>query len=254
MNRYSWVCFGESTPPHPARLRNGARSGKRGGQGAGKRRGGRGRGAPGQGGRCVRASHATTATILSGRAGLLHPSCKKRNRAGLRRFPNQSPPQQGLDPATGLTPTPWEQDAGAAPQGHPPPRREQSQRGAARNASLGPQRGGWPPWQAPWRAACDALSPPTKVNKLCSRRQRSPRAQRRGRPGAGGSSRAPSGTAPLSGHGRDAPRRPPLSRTHHGIFFHLHFFHISPQISRCNPPPPSAAPPASAAICLISLP
>lgn len=74
------------------------------------------RGSCGQGGRCVRASHATTATILSGKAGLLHPSCKKRNRAGLRRFPNRSPPHQGLDPATGLTPTPWEPAAGAAPR------------------------------------------------------------------------------------------------------------------------------------------
>lgn len=199
---------------------------------AGKRRGGRGRGflgtgSCGQGGRCVRASHATTATILSGKRDYFTPAAREKKPSRTAPFSQPEPPAQGLDPATGLTPTPWEPDAGAAAQGHPPPRREQSQRGAARNASLGPQRGGWPPWQggqALWRAAGDALSPPIKVNKLCTRRQRKPRAAGRSRPGAGGSSRAPSGTAPLSGHGRDAPRRPPLSRTHTTAFFPVTFF------------------------------
>lgn len=54
-------------------------------------------------------------------SGITSPQLQGRNRAGLRRFPNRSPPHQGLDPATELTPTPWEPDAGAAPQGHPPP-------------------------------------------------------------------------------------------------------------------------------------
>lgn len=218
----------------------GRRAGWRGSAGVAAAGGLLGTGSCGQGGRCVRASHATTATILSGKRDYFTPAAREKP-SRIAPFSQPEPPAQGLDPATGLTPTPWEPDAGAAPQGHPPPRREQSQRGAARNTSLGPQGGGWPPWQgrqALRRAACHALSPPTKVNKLCTRRQRNARAAGRGRPGAGGSSRAPSGTAPLSGHGRDAPRRPPLSRTHHGIFSSYIFSILALRFHDAPPPPP----------------
>lgn len=185
-----------STLPHPARLQNraqnreGRRAGWRGSAGVAGVGELPGTGSCGQGGRCVRASHATTATILSWKRDYFTPAAREKP-SRIAPFSQPEPPAQGRDPATGLTPTPWEPDAGADPQGHPPARREQSQPWAARNTSLGPQRGGWPPRQgrqAVWRAACDALSPLTKVNKLCTRRQRNPRAAGRGRPGAGGSS------------------------------------------------------------------
>lgn len=239
MNRYSWVCFRASTPPHPARLRNGAQTGMGGGEAPGWPRSGGcwARGAAGRaGGACVHLTLPQPPSYLG--SGITSPQLQGRKPSRTAPFSQPEPPAHGLDPATALTPTPWEADAGQPPRATHHPDGNKANEGLPETR---PQRGGWPPWQgrqAPRRAACDALSPPTKVNKLCTRRQRNPRAAGRGRPGAGGSSRAPSGTAPLSGHGRDAPRRPPLSRTHHGIFFQLHFFHISPQISRCPPPPP----------------
>lgn len=124
MNRYSWVCFGESTPPHPARLRNGARSGKRGGQGAGKRRGGRGRGAPGQGE--LRAGREVRACItryhshhLIWESGITSPQLQEEKPSGIAPFSQPEPPASGPGSGHGADPDPMGTGRGCSPPGPP---------------------------------------------------------------------------------------------------------------------------------------
>lgn len=153
MNRYSWVCFGASTPPHPARLLAAARSllllrqggtnsegrwaGWQGGAGPAAAGGSSARGAARRGGRVRACITRYQSHHLIWEAGLLHPSCKGEAEQDRVVFPTGAP-VRGLDPATGPTPSPREPAMVAAPQGHPPPRREQSKQGAARNTALGP--------------------------------------------------------------------------------------------------------------------
>lgn len=235
------------------------REGGEAGRVAGKRRGGRARGAPGHGelraGRevraCITRSHGHH---LIWEAGLLHPSCKGEAEQDCAVFPTGAP-RAGPGSGRGADPDPMGSGRGGSPPGPPTsPAGTKPTRGCPKHVPGSPER-----WVAPVArqagatAGCVRCSEPPNKSQYALRREaaQSP-GSGKGPAGSGGLCPSPLRDGSLSGHGRDAPRRPPLSRTHHGIFFQLHFFHISPQISRC--PPPSAAPPASAAICLISLP
>ena len=193
------------------------------------------------------ASHATRATILSGNRDYFTPAAKGEAEQDRAVIPTGAP-TRGPDPATGPTPSPRDPAMVAAPQGHPPPQQEQSQRKAAPKTAPSP-RGGRRGQAGATGDSARRVEPPNKNhNALHPDGGETPgRAAGRGQPGAGGSFRAPL---------RDGsfvwarPRRSPLpapSRTHHGIFSSYIFSILALKISLCPPPEPPA-------ICLISLP
>lgn len=170
---------------------------------------------------------------LIGRGGIAPPGLRGRSRGRSQCFPQQPPP-----PNTGnrsdpcgkpwTTPPPWgphrTKQAGRGPSPPPPHPLHPLLRGAAGSA---------------------VTPPPPKCNMMAAEPHEG---QRKGTTGPqGGSPHSPPGTLLCLG---TAARPFPHTAQR---FFHLHFFHISPQISLCgvSPPPP---PPASTAICLISLP
>lgn len=101
MNRYSWVCFGGAHPhiQPGSSLRRGASSssskadefGGEVGRVGGKRVSSAREGAGG----CVPASHATRATILSGKRDYFTPAAAGEAEAGSCRFPQPEPPSAG---------------------------------------------------------------------------------------------------------------------------------------------------------------
>lgn len=124
MNRYSWVCLGASTSPHPARLRNGAQTGRGGRQGGGEvpgwpRSGGSwARGAAGRaGGACVHHTRYHSHHLIW-EAGLLHPSCKGEAEQDCAVFPTGAP-RAGPGSGHGDDPDPMGTGRGGSPPGPP---------------------------------------------------------------------------------------------------------------------------------------
>lgn len=168
MNRYSWVCFGASTLPHPARLlaaarscllllRQGARIRRGGGHGGGEALGRQWPGAPrygggglrGGAGGYVRASHATRATILSGKRDYFSPAAREKP-SKIALFSQPEPPHAGPGSGHGANPSPTGTRCGGRP---PPPRPRATHHPDANKASEGkhgsgpwvPREGGRPP-------------------------------------------------------------------------------------------------------------
>lgn len=149
MNRYSWVCSGMSTPPHPARLlaaawslpRHGARIRRGGGEALDRPWPGAAR----PGGR-VRAciTHGLSHHLIW-EAGLLHPSCKGEARQDCAVFPTGAP-RTGPGSGHGDDPVPAQ-----ASHGGSPPRATHQPNGNKANERLPetrlwvPREGGRPP-------------------------------------------------------------------------------------------------------------